>query len=54
MDWEHEVIDVFLVVNDQHFDLKGFDDIEWEAAHKFAHDISEALDIPNLGDMTDT
>ena len=53
MDWESEVIDVILVINDKDCWIKGFDDNEWKEADEFADELAKALSIENKGDMTD-
>lgn len=53
-DWDYEVIDVFLVIEEEEFDLKGFEDHEWREANEFAKAVAEKLNIEFVGDRTDT
>lgn len=57
-DWEYEVIDVFLVLENEGLkeerDIRGFDDFEWEEADKFAQLLAKTLSIEFVGDRTDT
>jgi hypothetical protein len=53
-DWDHDVIDVFLVTDGVEYQLKGFDDVDWEEADAFVEQIAKNLNIDNMGDMTDT
>lgn len=57
-DWEYEVIDVFLVLENEGIkeerDIRGFDDFEWEEANKFAEELAKLLSIEFVGDRTDT
>ena len=53
-DWDHEVIDVFLSVDDEEYWIKGFDDVEWEIAKVFAESFAKSLNIEFVGDRTDT
>ena len=51
-DWDYEVIDVFLVTQDEELHLKGFDDVEWREANSFAERIADSLNIEFVGDRT--
>ena len=53
-DWDYEVIDVFLVTQDEELHLKGFDDVEWLEANSFAERIADSLNIEFVGDKTET
>ena len=53
-DWDHEVIDVFLLVGDEEIHMKGFDEFEWREAEEFAQKIANSLNIEYVGDRTDT
>jgi len=54
-DWDYEVIDVFLVIeNMDDIHLKVFDDFEWREADEYAKTMASALDIEFVGDRTDT
>jgi hypothetical protein len=56
-DFDNEVIDLFLVFKVQGvvFEkwIQGFDDIEWQAALDFAHEVAHVLNVPFVGDKTD-
>ena len=53
-DWDHEVIDMFLVVDDEEIHMKGFDEVEWREAQEFAQKIANSLNVEFVGDRTDT
>lgn len=53
-DWDHELIDVFLVIGDEEIHMGAFDDVEWREAEEFAQKIANSLDIEFVGDRTDT
>lgn len=53
-DWDWEVIDVMLVVADTQYNIKGFDEEEWQDAVQFAENFAASLNIEYVGDRTDT
>jgi hypothetical protein len=54
-DWDYEVIDVFLVIeNMDDIHLKGFDDVDWQKADEYAESIASMLNLEFVGDRTDT
>ena len=54
-DWDYEVIDVFLVIeNMDDIHIKGFDDVEWREAEEYARTVASELGIEFVGDKTDT
>lgn len=53
-DWDHDVIDVFLIVKEKKYYIKGFNDVEWEEAEQFAKDFAQSLEVEYVGDRTDT
>ena len=57
-DWEYEVIDVMLTIEDgvevRDHNLKGFDDFEWKKADAYAEEVAKLLNIEFVGDRTDT
>lgn len=53
-DWDHEVIDALLVVGEEEFYMKAFDEVEWREAEEFAEKIANSLNIEFIGNVTDT
>jgi hypothetical protein len=53
-DWDHDVIDVFIVTDGVEYYLRGFDGFDWKEAEILAEQIAKNLNIDNMGDMTDT
>ena len=53
-DFDHEVVDVFLLLHSNGYTditwLKGFDDIEWEAAELYANEVAKTLSIEYVGE----
>ena len=54
-DFEHEVQDVVLIIEDQNFKrtcwISGFDDVEWEAANAFAEKVAKTLSVEFVGEI---
>ena len=42
-DFDWDVIDIMLVVGDEEYYIKGFDDFEWEEANEFGESLAKAL-----------
>lgn len=58
-DWEYEVVDVMLTIEYddgivEDYNIRGFDDFEWEKANEFSEELSKLLNVKFVGDRTDT
>ena len=58
-DWEYEVVDVMLTIEYddgilKDYNIRGFDDFEWEKANEFSEELSKLLNVEFVGDRTDT
>ena len=54
MDWEYSVVDVFLVIDDVEYNIKGFDEDDWQESENFAESLAKSLNILYIGDRTDS
>lgn len=54
MDWDWNVIDIILFVDDVEYNIKGFDEDEWQEAENFAESFAKSLNIVYVGDKTDS
>lgn len=54
MDWDWNVIDIILFVDDVEYNIKGFDEDEWQEAENFAESLANSLNIVYVGDRTDS
>jgi uncharacterized protein YbjT (DUF2867 family) len=50
-DFDYEVIDVFLYVDEEKAHIRGFDDWEWKEANEFAETLSNTIGCPILYDI---
>lgn len=48
-DFEYEVEDIILIVDDEECWIKGFDDVDWKEAREYGEALATALGVPFEG-----